>query len=84
MIICIYFYFEGQTDFGFNDGFWVPVQGKGLCEFFLNKARTVSRGHKLKIFKKHLINQHFFKIIFKVKLILALMMVLGYMYKEKG
>ena len=40
------FVFESQTDIGLNDGFRVPVQGKGLSEFFLNLTRTASRGHK--------------------------------------
>ena len=33
---------------GLNDGFWVPVQDKGLGEFFSNLTRTACRGHKRK------------------------------------
>ena len=44
---------------GLNDGFCVPVQDKGLGEFFLNITRKASIGHKRKNLEKHLINQRF-------------------------
>ena len=68
---------------GLNDGLWVPVQDKGLGEFFSNLTRTACRGHKRKN-SKETPHQPAFLMILKVRLILALMMIFGYLYKTKG
>ena len=68
---------------GLNDGFWVPVQRKGLGEFFWNLTITACIGHKRKNFKEKP-DQQAFSMILKVRLILALMMIFGYLYKTKG
>ena len=55
--------FEGQTDIGLNDGFWVPVQRKALGEFVWNLTITACIGHKRKNFKEKPDQQAFLMIL---------------------
>ena len=47
-----FFHFEGQTDFGLGDSFWVPLQGKGQCEFFLKPSWNSFKRSQTKDFLK--------------------------------
>ena len=75
------FLFESQTDICLIDGFGYLYKEKG--DFFRNLTRTASRGYKRKNLKETP-DQPAFLMILKVILILALMMVFGYLYKTKG